>query len=395
MLAKPEPAGLVIADIAGYTGYLAGAELDHAQDVLADLMDTVVTSLRPLFRLAKLEGDAAFCYMVGERLDGSQLQDTIERCYFAFRRRLRDIQNASSCECNACVLIPALDLKLIVHHGLVGRQRIAGSEELVGSEVILVHRLLKNSVKEALGFHAYVLYTDAVVRLIGLDDPARIGLLRHTESYDVLGEIVCWVRDLAAAWAAVLQATRLFVEPRDALLTVSADLPGPPEIVWEWVNSPIRRPQWQGEVIAVQTDAEGGRYGVGTINHCIHGKDAIVEEILDWRPFDYVTDRSTLPQRGVPPFVSTMEFSANDGGTHLEYRMAKPRSLRERAVLTAIAPMLKRAVSEGFEAIRPLIAADLEARASRAGDALPEPVAPDSEARYLTSPVDSELVHSS
>ena len=42
MLNQPEPACLVIADITGYTSYLAGVELDHAQDILADLMDTVV-----------------------------------------------------------------------------------------------------------------------------------------------------------------------------------------------------------------------------------------------------------------------------------------------------------------------------------------------------------------
>ena len=42
MLSQPEPACLLIADISGYTSYLAGSELDHAQDVLADLMTTVV-----------------------------------------------------------------------------------------------------------------------------------------------------------------------------------------------------------------------------------------------------------------------------------------------------------------------------------------------------------------
>ena len=60
MLARTEPACLVIADIAGYSGYLAGVELDHAQDILADLVGTVVGALRPSFKLAKLEGDAAF-----------------------------------------------------------------------------------------------------------------------------------------------------------------------------------------------------------------------------------------------------------------------------------------------------------------------------------------------
>ena len=46
MLGKPEPACLLIADISGYTSFLAGAELDHAQDVLIDLVGTVVGSLR-------------------------------------------------------------------------------------------------------------------------------------------------------------------------------------------------------------------------------------------------------------------------------------------------------------------------------------------------------------
>ena len=50
MLSQPESACLVIADISGYTGFLAGAELDHAQDILADMMGTVVGALRPTFR---------------------------------------------------------------------------------------------------------------------------------------------------------------------------------------------------------------------------------------------------------------------------------------------------------------------------------------------------------
>ena len=53
--------------------------------------------------------------------------------YFAFRRRLRDIAQASQCDCNACSRMPGLDLKILAHHGVIGRQRVAGREELVGS----------------------------------------------------------------------------------------------------------------------------------------------------------------------------------------------------------------------------------------------------------------------
>jgi hypothetical protein len=79
MLPHPESAYFVIADISGYTSFLAGVELDHAQDIIADLMDTVVKGLRPPFRLAKFEGDAAFVYAATAKIDGSMLQDTIEQ----------------------------------------------------------------------------------------------------------------------------------------------------------------------------------------------------------------------------------------------------------------------------------------------------------------------------
>ena len=109
MLGTPQATCFLIADISGYTGYLADVELDHAQDILADLVGAVVSALRPNFRLAKLEGDAAFTYMTAETVDGTMLLDTIERCYFGFRRRRRDVRQATSCECNACVRIPDLD----------------------------------------------------------------------------------------------------------------------------------------------------------------------------------------------------------------------------------------------------------------------------------------------
>jgi hypothetical protein len=43
MLPKPESACFVIADISAYTGFLAGVELEHAQDIIADVMDTMVS----------------------------------------------------------------------------------------------------------------------------------------------------------------------------------------------------------------------------------------------------------------------------------------------------------------------------------------------------------------
>ena len=160
VLSSPTPMSMVIADVSGYTGYLADVELDHAQGILADLIGAVVSALRPGFKLAKLEGDAAFMYAPMERVDSTALLDTIERCYFSFRRRRRDVQQATSCECNACARIPDLDLKFVVHHGLALMHKVAGRNELVGSDVIVVHRLLKNDVVSDLGIKSYALITE-------------------------------------------------------------------------------------------------------------------------------------------------------------------------------------------------------------------------------------------
>ena len=116
------------------------------------------------------------------------LLDTIERCYFGFRRRRRDVRQATSCECNACSRIPDLDLKFVVHHGEAIVQKVAGRQELLGSDVIVVHRLLKNEVVEQTGIEAYALLSQAVFDASELD-PAALGLRPHVETYDRIGDV--------------------------------------------------------------------------------------------------------------------------------------------------------------------------------------------------------------
>ena len=388
---QPEPACLVIADISGYTSYLAGVELDHAQDILADLTDAVVRALRPTFRLAKLEGDAAFAYVVTDVIDGSILQDTIEHCYVAFRRRLRDIGQASQCDCNACTYIPKLDLKFVVHHGLIARQRMAGREELVGRDVIVVHRLLKNSVETELGIGAYVLYTDECLRVMGVADPADAGLVPHRETYDVVGEVSGWVRDLEAVWRESEAASALVVGAEQAAWTTSFTFDGPPAITWEWITSPARRLQWQIGVDAVNEDSASGRRGVGTTNHCVHGRDAIVEEVLAWHPPEILTTRFQMPMPGIPKLIRTEHFEATPDGAHTVFtvRVQRPSSTKDRAKLEEMGPFLFHAYGDGLAMLAPLIKADVAARSAAA---VPEPELPVSAGRNLDARrIDHEL----
>ena len=362
----PERTCLLIADISGYTSYLAGVELDHAQDILADLIGTVVTTLRPTFRLAKLEGDAAFMAAPEVDVDGSLLLDTIERCYFGFRRRRRDVRQATSCECDACIRIPDLNLKFVVHTGPVVRQEMAGLEELIGRDVIVVHRLLKNTVGEGTGATAYALLTDAVTTAMGLA-PAALEMTPHTETYDIVGEIPGWVHDLERRWQEEDERARVFVRPQDTFMSTTYEVAAPPAVVWEYLTTPGRRVEWMAGVTDVIQDATGNRRAVGATNHCMHGKDEILEEVLDWRPFDYFTVRSIVQTpAGTVGIPNTFELEPTATGTRVSVRFQLPSNSDEAALVEQMKPMFQTMVDTGAAALRAILGTEMQSRAATA-----------------------------
>ena len=328
MLTTPDRGCLLLADISGYTSFLAASELDHAQDILRDLMQTVVGTLRPQFKLAKLEGDAAFCYTVAEGIDGSLLLDTIETTFFAYRRRLDSIQRANTCDCNACILIPKLSLKFVVHHGSFVLQRMFGVEELTGTDVIVAHRLLKNSVAEGLSLRGYALLTDACVAAAGLD-PVALGLTRHAEAFESVGVIGGWVHDLDARWAEELEQRHVRVTDAEMFAKVEMEVAADPTTVWAFVSDPSNRPEYVPGIVSIDEALVGGRRGIGATNHCVHGAGASLEEVLDWRPFEYFTLKNSMG--GLPSWVTTQEVAPTEAGSHVTIRFQRMRSAKDRA----------------------------------------------------------------
>ena len=378
MLAKAETAYFVIADISGYTGFLASVELDHAQDIVADLMETVVKALRPPFRLAKFEGDAAFVYALADKVDGSLVQDAVEGAYFKFRRRLRDVRRASVCECRACVAMGELDFKFVVHYGETVKQKMGGREELAGRDVILVHRLLKNTVAETTGGRAYALYSDAAIRAMGVDPTAQ-GLVAHNETIDVFGQTQLWIRDLEDAWRREDARSRIEVTREEALATLAFDIAAPRAAVWECLTVPG---QWREWWVADDIVAEPGRRGVGARNHCMHGKNVTIEETLDWRPVDYFTVGITLPAPGAPKIVLTRALlEGPNGTTRLELRVAKPKP-KDLAFVEGAKAHFAQNMHNTIAALRALAEAK-----SRAADAPEEPPLTPSAGRFLSEPV--------
>lgn len=194
MQAHIENGVLVLADISGFTAFVTATELEHGPPIIAALLEEVIGKLSPPLEIQEVEGDAVFALGPDRVLvPRAGLLDVLEGAFVAFRHRQQEMQANETCSCNACANIAVLDLKIVAHHGSFLRHAVGGRSQVAGVNVILAHRLLKNRLGAK---RAYLMLTEAALRWIGVD-PTRAGLVAHTERYDHLGDVRCFVRDLA------------------------------------------------------------------------------------------------------------------------------------------------------------------------------------------------------
>ena len=178
---------LVLADISGYTRFIAATELEHSDVLVRRMLNTIVASLKGRLEMVQLEGDAVF--FVGEGAP-PELVQWLEDSYVTFHRRMLRFLERRQCSCDACAKAPELTLKLIAHYGRYSRQRIGDTGQVHGLDVIVPHRLAKNSVPS----HEYILATRDL--LDRLPEAVRASFVPHTEDADGFGRISLGYRDL-------------------------------------------------------------------------------------------------------------------------------------------------------------------------------------------------------
>ena len=309
----PERGYLVIADITGYTAFLSGSELEHAEDSLKDLLDLLIEQTKPPLVISRLEGDAVISYAPeASFLQGQTLVEILENTYVAFRHARQRMQLNTSCTCNACRNIPNLDLKFFVHHGTYVLQEMAGHKELVGSDVNMAFRLTKNSIIQDLGVNAYVAYTDPAVEALGIR-AFCIEMQSHKEEYEHLGEVILYVQDLEPVWQRESRRQRVAVEPEEAQFTVEIEVPAEPPLVWDYFTKPeYRRVLFEVESMDIN-DVNAGRVDERAVYICAHGDYDVQQPVLDWKPFDYYTIETPMPG-GISAMITT-QFIATENGT--------------------------------------------------------------------------------
>jgi hypothetical protein len=163
--------------------------ISKSHKIIIELIDTIIKHIKLPLEVVKIEGDAVFLFAIKgkDEEEWEALRKNIgERLitfFDVFTQKITELRDSILCEGDVCNIIEILKLKVIVHTGYAELVKIGDFTELSGIDVILVHRLLKNSVQEK----EYILMTESACAEIMF--PKIICIETGIEKYDDIGEV--------------------------------------------------------------------------------------------------------------------------------------------------------------------------------------------------------------
>ena len=256
----PAEGTFVLADISGYTSFLTGVAIEHAKEITSDLFKAILKANQGRWKVANVEGDCIFFYREG-RESPDELLAHVKLLHERFCDRVIDIATASSCSCGACSRTNQLSMKFVAHTGEFETQEIAGRKQLIGVDIVMAHRLLKNSVP----LEEYLLLSKECGNCM---DEVELPVSEGTDDYESFGPVEYTYLDLEPLRKAMDERNRFFIGPEEARLELTFDLDAAPDVVWDAMVDREKRLKWQGHAEIV--DLPGPRGRVGTVHRCIN-----------------------------------------------------------------------------------------------------------------------------
>lgn len=246
---REQPLVIILADISGYTRFMLENQTSavHGQQCITFLIETLLREVDIPLRLQEIEGDAVFLYAAREgdeaawRAALGEVRAKLPRFFSAFLDGMRLAAEATPCQCSICRDSGNLKLKLVVHSGRAVFHAIGGRALVSGADVILAHRLLKNSVPG----DEYLLMTEPAYRDLGRGMDGEF--VRGEERYDEFGTVKTYVRHMEPEW--LLKRAELYALPAPQLasrarLYVAGGIMGEYRAVLQQLLGPTRRVGW-------------------------------------------------------------------------------------------------------------------------------------------------------
>lgn len=139
------PALIFIPDMNGFTSYMSKTDIRISKKVIPALLETIISANELSLSLAEIQGDAVMFYRIGEPPSPRELVAQSKHIFLSFSNKLEELSREFT---DTPISIPeSLGIKIISHYGKIGLTKIRGHIKLIGKDVIIAHRLLKNSTR--------------------------------------------------------------------------------------------------------------------------------------------------------------------------------------------------------------------------------------------------------
>jgi hypothetical protein len=202
---------------------------------------------------------------------------------------------------------------------------MAGRDELIGSDVILAHKMMKNTVIKKTGIPAYALYTEQAANRLDLAIYCT-HLVPHREYYEHTGQVDMFVLSLKEQWKKEQAKTQLIVTREEAWVSFETEILAPSVVVWDQLTKVDVKLEMLGFSQGGRTDDLGGRIREGTQFHCAHNELDFRYKVVDWRAFRYFTCYETGPMIESLVYYNTYHLRPTEKGTFFANYVRTPES---------------------------------------------------------------------
>lgn len=261
----------VLADIGGYTKFLTGVGIQHAKETTEHILNRLIKSAGGGWKVANVMGDCVFFYNEGKESPDVTFRK-LRAMHETFQDTQLDIASGSTCRCGACDRTEDLSLKFVVHAGEFEMQNIGGRKELMGQDVIVATRLLKNSVP----VREYVIATPAAT---GVTEASGVPTRKGRDDLESIGPVEYTYVDLGPARAAYRESKVIYVTAEDADVLVPQEIDAPADVVWDAIFRLEKRRLWQ-VTISKMEHIQGPENAVGEVHSCVHNNSKIVHATI-------------------------------------------------------------------------------------------------------------------
>jgi hypothetical protein len=258
-------ATILIPDISGFTEFMTTTELSHSSHAINILIDAILKAVGEEYEVSEIEGDAVLLIKKGPAPSKKEIFDICLKIFNAFHFQRKWMQQYTICPCGACKAIFKLTLKFIVHYGPLAEIKVGHFIKQSGPEMIIAHRLLKNSIDN----HEYLLMSEKLLQQVpDLPDMAEMEWTSSSEEYASIGKVDYRFTLLDKAKRNVPEppAPQNYYHTDD---TSYLEIP----IAADFLNSYLvlmdipGRPQWMSNLQRIDQDMPG--VFIGSIHHCI------------------------------------------------------------------------------------------------------------------------------